>query len=310
MSSTGIRPCDWCGHPAAVTMIRELPSHQCRVTFRRTVGVADGHEFDVYLNIVPKSLFADWKDKPVQLCLTATERVQAYEAAAKLIGDEALSDYCIASAAMVGVGYSANDDKENGTNPVGKVTHECPHCMTMTSDELLARKLTVAIPSGKLFVTNNLDPDYPGVDISYVANGMLKPVKIASIEEYLTPVQHGMDTPEEYSVPASRQGTAFCEIDRTDVSVITPGLMCRVWPKIYSETDESTNIAYDHVDYDGMRSASIREACKDHNEWLDNHPKRKDLLQLFSDNEIDADDAVAMTDAILDLFASKGEEAF
>lgn len=130
-----------------------------------------------------------------------------------------------------------------------KSFQECDHCWKMETEDLLSHELHADIPHGKLIAKRCADPDYPGIEIWFLPKGESKPIHIISVEDYTQPVEYGRDAPEEYKVPDSRRSTMFCEIDRHDVPCITPGLMCRVWPRIYSEMDDSSNVAFDHIDY-------------------------------------------------------------
>ena len=46
---------------------------------------------------------------------------------------------------------------------------------------------------------------------------------------------------------------------------------------------------------------TIAVLCREHEQWLQNHPKRGDLKGLMLDNGADEDEAEVITDAILDL---------
>lgn len=51
----------------------------------------------------------------------------------------------------------------------------------------------------------------------------------------------------------------------------------------------------------------INALCKKHNEELASHPKRGSVIQLLRDNGVDEDDAEAIADAIIELFAEMEE---
>ena len=75
-----------------------LKEIQCKVTFCRTAGIADHHQFDVPLSITDTQNRFDSNRK---LLLTPDERIQAYDAAARLVGEENLSDYIIYAAEAI-----------------------------------------------------------------------------------------------------------------------------------------------------------------------------------------------------------------
>lgn len=82
----------------------------CRVTFCRTGGIADHHQIDVDLHVVPKG----YKGGKESFLLSVDERVKAYDKAAEKVGEDTLSDYSILSAKMVfgGRNIIGETDKE------------------------------------------------------------------------------------------------------------------------------------------------------------------------------------------------------
>lgn len=77
------------------------PKHQdrvCKVVFRRAERGDGPYQFDVSLDEIPK-MYAHEKD--VDVFLNADSRIEAYEKAAKVVGEAALSDYVIAYAEIV-----------------------------------------------------------------------------------------------------------------------------------------------------------------------------------------------------------------
>ena len=166
--------------------------------------------------------------------------------------DPILCDWCGAPATATCIRtITSFDTRTAPATPIQKRKpfHECDRCWSQRTDELTNRELRINVPTGTLIAKCIYDPAYPGIEISFIPAGESEQIHIASVEDYVQPVAYGLDYPEEYHVPESRRGSVYCEVDKHDVSCITPGLICRVYPSIFKDWEESVNTAFDHVDY-------------------------------------------------------------